>query len=204
MGMCSFGACCKATSLFMRMQAGQPHRISGICRYAMSQLMQCCACCEASHLLQGVLAPAGQGMLSSGHGSSRPSLQLQDLNAAIAPELFPQLASAPRDDWDAHPGPGRVADEVAEFYFMQRRASLEPEILSWNRMHEHRVKHLMQACTDHGMLRYISMCRDDARVMSQLYWQYTRPIRSMLMGLTPEDEAVRTHCRCPSCHPTQP
>ena len=55
---------------------------------------------------------------------------MQDLNAAIAPELFPQLASARMDDWNAHPGAGRVADEVAEFYFMQKCA--QPTVGLWD------------------------------------------------------------------------
>lgn len=45
---------------------------------------------------------------------------LQDLNNVLAEELFPHLTER-FDDWIAHPGPGRVADEVAEFYFLHRR-----------------------------------------------------------------------------------
>ena len=56
----------------------------------------------------------------AGWASAQNIWYLQDLNGAIAGELFPQLAQQRRADWSAHPGPGRVADEVAEFYFMAR------------------------------------------------------------------------------------
>ena len=49
---------------------------------------------------------------------------LQDMNNVLAKELFPQLTER-FDDWLAHPGPGRVADEVAEFYFLHRSADLD-------------------------------------------------------------------------------
>ena len=45
---------------------------------------------------------------------------LQDLNSVIIDELFPGLLTQRADDWLAHPGPGRRADEVAEFYFVHR------------------------------------------------------------------------------------
>ena len=50
--------------------------------------------------------------------------------------------------------------------------------------------------SSHADVHICCLCRDDAKVISQLYWQYTRPIRSMLMGLTPEDQAVCTHPLC--------
>lgn len=43
---------------------------------------------------------------------------LEDLNALLVPEQAPELQ--PQADWDAYPGPGRMADEVGEFYFMHR------------------------------------------------------------------------------------
>lgn len=48
---------------------------------------------------------------------------LQDLNNVLIEELFPQLTES-FDDWIAHPGPGRRADEVAEFYFLHRCSQL--------------------------------------------------------------------------------
>ena len=42
----------------------------------------------------------------------------QDLNNVLVPELFPWLPQ--RLDWHAHPGLGRRADAVGEFYFLHR------------------------------------------------------------------------------------
>jgi hypothetical protein len=55
----------------------------------------------------------------TGHASAGNIWYLQDLNNVLAKELFPQLTER-FDDWEATPGPGRVADEVAEFYFLHR------------------------------------------------------------------------------------
>ena len=49
---------------------------------------------------------------------------MQDLNAVLVPELFPRLPV--RQDWQAHPGLGRRADAVGEFYFLHRWQPLEP------------------------------------------------------------------------------
>lgn len=43
---------------------------------------------------------------------------LEDLNTFLGRELLPDLA--PKEDWDAYPGVGRVADQVGEFYFLHR------------------------------------------------------------------------------------
>lgn len=70
-----------------------------------------------------------QGMKSSSHAcktgwaAAENIWYLQDMNNVLAGELFPQLTER-FDDWLAHPGPGRVADEVAEFYFLHRSALL--------------------------------------------------------------------------------
>lgn len=51
---------------------------------------------------------------------------LQDLNAVIIDAVFPDLLTQRANDWLAEPGPGRRADEVAEFYFVHRCAALRP------------------------------------------------------------------------------
>ena len=51
---------------------------------------------------------------------------LQDLNAVIIDAVFPDLLTQRADNWLAEPGPGRRADEVAEFYFVHRCAALRP------------------------------------------------------------------------------
>ena len=55
-----------------------------------------------------------------GWASAQNIWYLQDLNSVIIDELFPGLLTQPSDDWLATPGPGRRADEVAEFYFVHR------------------------------------------------------------------------------------
>ncbi|CAL8467101.1 g6637 [Coccomyxa elongata] len=55
---------------------------------------------------------------------------LQDMNNVLAGELFPELTER-FDDWLAHPGPGRVADEVAEFYFLHREDAGRVAKLYW-------------------------------------------------------------------------
>ena len=62
------------------------------------------------------------GWRSAGTGSAAAQniWYLQDLNTVIIDELFPGLLTQRASDWLAHPGPGRRADEVAEFYFVHR------------------------------------------------------------------------------------
>ena len=57
---------------------------------------------------------------AAGWASAQNIWYLQDLNSVIIDELFPGLLTQRADDWLAHPGPGRRADEVAEFYFVHR------------------------------------------------------------------------------------
>ncbi len=57
---------------------------------------------------------------AAGWAAAQNIWYLQDLNSVIIDELFPGLLTQEADDWLAHPGPGRRADEVAEFYFVHR------------------------------------------------------------------------------------
>ncbi|KAK9918893.1 hypothetical protein WJX75_007917 [Coccomyxa subellipsoidea] len=67
--------------------------------------------------------------VAKGTAASENIWYLEDLNTFLGRELLPDLA--PKEDWDAYPGVGRVADQVGEFYFLHRNDLERVAALWW-------------------------------------------------------------------------
>ncbi len=112
---------------------------------------------------------------------------LQDLNNVLAEELFPHLTNQ-FDDWIAHPGPGRVADEVAEFYFLHRYDQLCILEAMPSQKYRHAQYRSWYQCYVTSVNCVLS--REDAARVADLYWEYTLPIRKFMVDPSEEGKLV--------------